>query len=82
MRHEMSNFVTTVQDYVTNQVLDVTWGEFESEVADGRRVASVDSLHEAHSRYLRKALFRSGEEHSRTPSCTCMLIKFTSPGAS
>ena len=58
MRHEMLNFVTSTQDYVTTQVLDLSWSEFESELSDPDKVFSVDSLYDAHQRYIKKALFR------------------------
>eukprot|EP00095_Tigriopus_kingsejongensis_P012337 maker-scaffold198_size266703-snap-gene-0.22 protein:Tk12337 transcript:maker-scaffold198_size266703-snap-gene-0.22-mRNA-1 annotation:"gamma-tubulin complex component 6" len=56
MRHEMLNFVTITQDYVTTQVLDVSWEEFGNSIRD--QVKSMDSLHEAHMKYLNKILFR------------------------
>ncbi len=56
MRHEMLNFVTAMQIYVTTQVLEVSWEEFQKEISD--KVTSVDSLHDAHAKYVNKALFR------------------------
>ncbi|XP_059096465.1 gamma-tubulin complex component 6-like isoform X2 [Tigriopus californicus] len=56
MRHEMLNFVTITQDYVTTQVLDVSWGEFEKAIRE--QVKSLDSLYDAHMKYLNKILFR------------------------
>ena len=56
MRHDMLNFVNVTQDYVKTQVLDVSWAEFERDIQD--KVNSLDSLYEAHMRYLTKALKR------------------------
>ncbi len=36
----------------------MSWSEFESELNNGEKVYSLDTLYEAHQRYLKKALFR------------------------
>ena len=56
MRHEMLNFVTVTQNYVTTQVLDVTWAEFMTELTE--KVRSLDGLYDSHMKYLQKAFFR------------------------
>lgn len=56
MRYEMLNFVTVTQNYVTTQVLDVTWNEFMAAINE--KVFSVDSLYSAHGKYLHMAMFR------------------------
>lgn len=56
MRHDMLNFVNVTHAYVTTQVLEVTWDEFERDLRE--KVDSVDSLYEAHAKYINKALFR------------------------
>ena len=56
MRHDMLNFVTITQNYITRQVLDVTWSEFMTEIAEN--VHSVDSLYSGHMKYLNRAMFR------------------------
>ena len=56
MRHEMLNFVTITLDYVTTQVLGVSWTEFERNLRE--KVDSLEGLYEAHMKYLNKIIFR------------------------
>ena len=56
MRHSMLNFVSATRDYVTGQVLDVSWKEFTDRLGDD--VDSVDALYDAHNAYIAKAMFR------------------------
>lgn len=52
----MLTFVKVMQDYIKNQVLDVSWQEFNHELKV--KVKSCDGLYEAHCRYIEKVLFR------------------------
>ncbi|XP_072026264.1 gamma-tubulin complex component 6-like [Amphiura filiformis] len=55
-RHEMQHFVSVMQGYVVNQVIYVTWGEFQQELKTN--VHNLDDLHQKHAEYLNKAVFR------------------------
>ncbi|CAB4062096.1 TUBGCP6 [Lepeophtheirus salmonis] len=56
MRNEMLNFITVAQGYISTQVLDLCWQEFQEDLEN--KVKSLDELYEAHEKYLNKALFR------------------------
>ncbi|CAH1784421.1 unnamed protein product [Owenia fusiformis] len=55
-RHEMQHFVKVMQGYIANQIIHVTWQEFQTELADNMH--NVDDLHHKHADYLNKAVFR------------------------
>jgi len=56
-RHEMQHFVRALHEYVANEVVTVSWHEFDSDL--GRHVASgVDDLRQRHLDYLHKCRFR------------------------
>ena len=52
----MQLFVKVIQNYIANQIIDVTWREFEADLQD--RVHNLDDLHDRHMEYLNKCLFR------------------------
>ncbi|EDO39038.1 predicted protein [Nematostella vectensis] len=56
-RHEMQHFVQNIEGYLSNQILTVTWVEFQHELANN--VRDLDDLHHHHVEYLNKAIFRS-----------------------
>ncbi|XP_052265860.1 gamma-tubulin complex component 6-like isoform X2 [Dreissena polymorpha] len=55
-RQEMQLFVKVMQEYISHQVINVTWQEFQTALAT--TVHSLDDLHAAHNTYLDNALFR------------------------
>ncbi|XP_052781322.1 gamma-tubulin complex component 6-like [Mya arenaria] len=55
-RQEMQLFVKVMQEYISHQIVDVTWQEFQTALAS--EIRSLDDLHEAHNTYLNNALFR------------------------
>ncbi|XP_074657385.1 gamma-tubulin complex component 6-like [Tubulanus polymorphus] len=55
-RHEMDHFVHTMQGYLSTQVIHVTWKQFQEDLDNN--VQNLDDLHERHSEYLNKAIFR------------------------
>ncbi len=52
----MEHFVKVIQGYIANQVIHVTWNEFQEDLAS--HVHSLDDLHDRHGDYLSKCLFR------------------------
>ena len=52
----MTHFVKVMQGYIANQVIHVTWREFQDNLA--HQVETVDDLHHYHSDYLNKCIFR------------------------
>ncbi|XP_022099325.1 gamma-tubulin complex component 6-like isoform X2 [Acanthaster planci] len=55
-RHEMQHFVNVMQGYVANQVIHVSWEEFQRQLKT--EVYNLDDLHQKHAEYLNKAVFR------------------------
>ncbi|KAK3580164.1 hypothetical protein CHS0354_030279 [Potamilus streckersoni] len=55
-RQEMQHFVKCLQGYIANQIVHVTWKEFQD--ALGQEVHSLDDLITAHCNYLDQAVFR------------------------
>jgi len=55
-RHEMQHFVNVLHEYIANEVVMVSWHEFETDL--GRHLAGLDDLHQRHIDYLRKCRFR------------------------
>ncbi|XP_071784564.1 gamma-tubulin complex component 6-like [Asterias amurensis] len=55
-RHEMQHFVNVMQGYVVNQIIHVTWEEFQRQLKT--EVHNLDDLHQKHADYLNKAVFR------------------------
>ncbi|XP_072181800.1 gamma-tubulin complex component 6-like [Diadema setosum] len=55
-RHEMQHFVNVMQGYVVNQVIHVSWEEFQKDLKDN--VHNLDDLREKHALYLNKAILR------------------------
>ncbi|PFX29663.1 Gamma-tubulin complex component 6 [Stylophora pistillata] len=66
-RHEMQHFVHNLEGYLSNQILNVTWSEFQEGLLN---VRSLDDLHNQHSDYLRKAIFRSLLSRKAAPVMT------------
>ncbi|XP_070558136.1 gamma-tubulin complex component 6-like [Ptychodera flava] len=56
-RHEMQHFVHVLQGYMANQVVHVSWEEFQQHLKEN--VHNLDDLHRCHAEYLNKAVFRS-----------------------
>jgi len=56
MRHEMLNFLRNLHAYVACQVLEVSWIEFQENLAN--RVSCLDDLISIHEKYLQRAMFR------------------------
>ncbi|XP_077976999.1 gamma-tubulin complex component 6-like [Glandiceps talaboti] len=56
-RHEMQHFVHVIHGYMANQVVHVSWEEFQQELKG--KVNNLDDLRYCHAEYLNKAIFRS-----------------------
>jgi len=56
MRHEMLNFLRNLHSYVTAQVLEVSWMEFQSNLT--LKVSCLDELISYHVKYINRILFR------------------------
>jgi len=56
IRHEMLNFVRNLHSYVSTQVLEVSWMEFQENLTN--KVSSLDDLINYHTKYLNRVLFR------------------------
>jgi len=56
MRHEMMNFLRNLHAYVSCQVLEVSWLEFQDNL--NSKVTCLDDLISLHEKYLQRALFR------------------------
>ena len=56
MRHEMMHFIRNLNDYVTSQVLEISWREFQDNLMT--KVTCLDDLITMHEKYLNRALFR------------------------
>eukprot|EP00092_Neocalanus_flemingeri_P034456 GFUD01037467.1.p1 GENE.GFUD01037467.1~~GFUD01037467.1.p1 ORF type:complete len:1338 (+),score=286.80 GFUD01037467.1:40-4053(+) len=56
MRHEMMNFLRNLHAYVSCQVLEVSWLEFQDNLTN--KVTCMDDLISLHEKYLQRALFR------------------------
>jgi len=56
MRHEMLNFVRNLHSYVTSQVLEVSWIEFQENLHN--KVTNLDELILWHNKYMNRVLFR------------------------
>eukprot|EP00794_Sanderia_malayensis_P009091 gene9091-10061_t len=56
-RHEMRHFVINVERYIVNQVIHISWQEFQEDLSD--KVYGIDDLHSIHVNYLNKIIFRS-----------------------
>lgn len=55
-RHAIYHFVQTLQSYVMNQLLTLSWQELLSDLK--KRAKSMDDLYEVHSNYVRRAKSR------------------------
>lgn len=55
-RQEMQHFVKVMQSYISHQIVDVTWQEFQQALA--KDVHNLDDLHNVHCQYLDNAIFR------------------------
>ncbi|XP_057598865.1 gamma-tubulin complex component 6 isoform X2 [Hippopotamus amphibius kiboko] len=53
-KHEMQHFVKVIQGYIANQILHVTWCEFQARLAS---VGDLEEVQRAHVEYLHKAVF-------------------------
>jgi len=56
MRHEMMHFIRNLHDYVTSQVLEISWLEFQDNLLN--KAKCLDDLIAIHEKYLNRALFR------------------------
>jgi len=56
-RHEMQHFVRVLHEYIANEVVTVSWHEFEANLS--QHLAGVDDLRQRHLNYLHKCRFRS-----------------------
>jgi len=55
-RHEMQHFVRVLHEYIANEVVTVSWHEFEADL--GRHLTGLDDLCQRHLNYLHKCRFR------------------------
>ena len=55
-RQEMQHFVKVMQSYISHQIVDVTWQEFQQALS--KDVHNLDDLHDIHCQYLDNAIFR------------------------
>ena len=55
-RHEMQHFVRVLHEYVANEVITVSWHEFEADL--GRHLTGLDDLRQRHLVYLHTCQFR------------------------
>ncbi len=56
----MQHFVKVMQEYIANQIIHVTWREFQDEL---QQVQTLDDLHKCHAEYLNKCILRSVQLH-------------------
>ncbi|XP_077870615.1 LOW QUALITY PROTEIN: gamma-tubulin complex component 6-like [Saccoglossus kowalevskii] len=79
-RHEMQHFVHVMQGYMSNQVVHVSWLEFQQQLKE--KVHNLDDLHHCHAEYLNKAVFRSllNDKASAVmkiiTNILCLILKF------
>eukprot|EP00088_Acartia_fossae_P012325 TRINITY_DN16353_c0_g1_i10.p1 TRINITY_DN16353_c0_g1~~TRINITY_DN16353_c0_g1_i10.p1 ORF type:complete len:982 (+),score=253.08 TRINITY_DN16353_c0_g1_i10:307-2946(+) len=82
IRHEMLNFIRNLHSYVTAQVLEVSWMEFQDYL--NKKVTNLDELMFYHNKYLNRVLFRCLLNQKATPvmkiikSIFLAINKFTS----
>jgi len=55
--HEMQHFVRVLHEYIANEVVTVSWHEFQADLS--RHLAGLDDLRQRHLDYLHKCRFRS-----------------------
>lgn len=55
MRQEMYHFVVTLQNYLTNQISDVSWNEFQLNLA---RAESFEDVMDVHGKYIDAVITR------------------------
>ena len=53
----MQHFVRVLHEYIANEVVTVSWHEFQTEF--GRHLDGLDDLRQRHLDYLHKCRFRS-----------------------
>ncbi|XP_045164903.2 gamma-tubulin complex component 6-like [Mercenaria mercenaria] len=79
-RQEMQLFVKVMQEYISHQIVDVTWQEFQTALT--KHVHNVDDLHQQHNKYLDNALFRCLLTKNATSlmkviqDIFCLILKF------
>jgi len=56
-RHEMQHFVNNLERYTVNQIIHVSWEEFQQDLKE--QVNDLDDLHRCHTTYLNRIIFRS-----------------------
>ncbi|XP_066912820.1 gamma-tubulin complex component 6-like isoform X2 [Clytia hemisphaerica] len=56
-RHEMQHFVNNLERYMVNQIIHVSWEEFQQDLRE--QVNDLDDLHRCHTTYLNRIIFRS-----------------------
>ncbi|XP_004438106.1 PREDICTED: gamma-tubulin complex component 6 [Ceratotherium simum simum] len=80
-KHEMQHFVKVIQGYIANQILHVTWCEFQARLAV---VGDLEEIQRAHAEYLHKAIFRGLLTEKAAPvmniihSIFSLILKFRS----
>ena len=55
-RHEMQHFVRVLHEYIANEVVTVSWHEFETDL--NRHLAGLGDLRQRHVNYLQRCLSR------------------------
>lgn len=55
-RHELQHFSSVMHSYITNQLFNLSWQEFEHELQ--HKVHGVDELIHAHQCFIERAIFR------------------------
>ena len=53
--HEMQHYLSAIQNYISNQVINLSWEEFQKRLD---AVKTIDELLQAHMDYLRSAMTR------------------------
>ena len=57
IRHRMLNYITIIKTYIRNQIVVACWQEFQNDLK--HNVSCLDTLWNAHSKYINKLLSRA-----------------------
>jgi len=74
-RHEMQHFVNNIERYLVNQIIHISWQEFQSDLKTN--VHNIDDLHKYHVNYLNRIIFRSLLNKNAGPVLKIILDIFT-----
>ena len=53
--HEMQHYLSALQNYISNQVIQVTWEELQKKL---NQIQTIEDLIEVHNAYVKNALSR------------------------